>query len=76
MRTTLLLISALALSGCALTPAQLKAIGESKAGTTVCFHAKTMGFESTTVVTNAGASGQAMLQVTPNCATSNARAPS
>lgn len=61
-----------ALSGCALTPAQFKAIGESRAGTTVCFHAKTMGFESTTVVTNSGAvKGAADMAVMPGCATRN-----
>lgn len=72
---TLVLVSAIALAGCALTPDQLKAIGESRSGTTVCFYAKAPAFESTTVVTNGGADGKPMLlQVAPNCGTGNGRA--
>ena len=71
---TLAIAAGLALAGCALTPAQLKAIGESKAATTVCFHAKAPAFESTTVVTNAGEGAlPGLVQVAPNCGTGNAR---
>lgn len=44
-------LAGLALSGCGLTPDQFEAIGKSRSGTTACFHASTMGFKSTTVVT-------------------------
>jgi len=66
-------IAAATLTGCALTPDQLRAIGESKAATTVCFHAKSVGFESTTVVTNAGdGSGKLnSVDVVQGCATRN-----
>ena len=59
------------LYGCGLTPAQLKAIGESKSSTTACFSSKTMGFETATVVTVAGQNG-GTIQVLPNCATAQA----
>lgn len=60
-------------AACGLTPDQLRAIGDSKAATTVCFHAKTMGVESTTVVTNAGDGRGRVnnLEVLTDCATSS-----
>lgn len=57
--------------GCGLTPEQMKAIGESKSSTTMCFNSKTMGFETTTVVTVAGTKG-GDIQVLPTCATAQA----
>lgn len=65
-----LFASIILLAGCGLTPPQLKAIGESKSSATMCFQSKTMGFETTTVVTVAGTSG-GQLVVQPTCATVN-----
>ena len=70
---TLALVAAIAVAGCALTPDQLKAIGESKSATTVCHNAKGYGVESTTVVTNAGAGNGVLIQVAPDCGSGNVR---